>query len=104
MEVRPVADAHIADAGDGRWLIEGELGFQSVSGVLAKAGGVLASGEKIEMDLKGVTRADSAGLALLVEWLRETERVGKTISFVNVPVQLLSIARISGLDDILSLS
>ncbi len=58
----------------------------------------------IEIDLKGVTRADSAGLALLVEWLRAAERAGKSISFVNVPVQLSSIARISGLDEILSLS
>jgi len=104
MEASPVADTRIADVGDGRWQIEGELGFKSVPGVLEKAGSLLTGGEKIEMDLKGVTRVDSAGLALLVEWLREAERAGKSISFVNVPVQLMSIARISGLDAILSLS
>jgi phospholipid transport system transporter-binding protein len=104
MEVRPVADASIANAGAGRWRIEGELGFKSVAGVLAKAKDLFAGDGNTEIDLKGVTRADSAGLALLVEWLREAERAGKSISFVNVPVQLLSIARISGLDEILSLS
>ena len=99
-----MAETRITEEGEGRWQIEGELGFKSVSGILARAGRLMSSGENIEMDLKGVTRADSAGLALLIEWLREAERAGKSIVFVNVPVQMLSIARISGLDAILSLS
>ena len=60
--------------------------------------------EQITVDLKGVTRADSAGLALLVEWLRESENAGNSIEFVNVPTQLLSIARVCGLEEILSLN
>ena len=55
------------------------------------------------VDLRDVTRADSAGLALLVEWLRESEHTGNEIVFTNVPDQLLSIARVCGLDEILSL-
>jgi phospholipid transport system transporter-binding protein len=60
--------------------------------------------EQVTVDLRGVTRSDSAGLALLVEWLRESEIGGNTIKFVNVPAQLLSIARVCGLEDILSLN
>jgi phospholipid transport system transporter-binding protein len=59
---------------------------------------------RLRVDLAGVTRADSAGLALLVEWLRESEIAGNSIEFVNVPAQLLSIARVCGLDDILALN
>ena len=58
----------------------------------------------IEVDLNGVTRADSAGLALLVELMRESGRNGRRISFCHVPAQLLSIARVCGLEEILSLS
>ena len=56
---------------------------------------------RISIDLAGVTRSDSAGLALLVEWLRESERLGKTITFLNMPAQMQSIARVCGLDGIL---
>ena len=49
-------------------------------------------------------RDKHTSLALLVEWLRESERAGQRIAFVNVPPQLLSIARVCGLDKILSLS
>jgi len=48
-----------------------------------------------------VTRSDSAGLALLIEWLRESERYGKSVTFLNMPAQMQSISRLCGLDGIL---
>ena len=99
-----MAEARFTDRGDGNWLLEGELSFATVPTVLHHAGVDMRGADSIRVDLKGVTRADSAGLALLVEWLRESERAGVPISFINVPVQLLSIARVCGLEDILSLS
>lgn len=99
-----MAEVRFTDLGGGHWLLEGELGFATVPSVLQHAGVAMRGQDAIRVDLKGVTRADSAGLALLVEWLRESERAGVPISFVNVPVQLLSIARVCGLDAILSLS
>ena len=89
-------------AGKGRWLLEGELDSSSVPAVLKSSAKGFTGSRKIQVDLKGVTRADSAGLALLVEWLRESERAGRVISFTNVPQQLLAIARLCGLDAILS--
>ena len=99
-----MAEARLIDKGDGNWLLEGELGFSSVPAVLEHAGTEMLGGGELKVDLKGVSRADSAGLALLVEWLRESERAGSKISFINVPVQLLSIARVCGLHEILSFS
>ena len=99
-----MADAQLVENGDGSWLLQGELGFASVPSVLQHAGVNMLGKQQITVDLKGVTRADSAGLALLVEWLRESELDGNSIKFVNVPAQLLSIARVCGLEDILSLS
>jgi phospholipid transport system transporter-binding protein len=99
-----MAEARLTVNGAGRWLLEGELGFASVPAILAHPGADITATEEVEVDLKGVTRADSAGLALLVAWLRESESLGQKIAFLNVPPQLLSIARVSGLDEILSLS
>jgi phospholipid transport system transporter-binding protein len=98
-----VADAQLVENVDGSWLLQGELGYLSVPAVLQHAGVDMLGKEKVTVDLKGVTRADSAGLALLVEWLRESENAGNSIEFVNVPAQLLSIARVCGLEEILSL-
>lgn len=98
-----MADAQLVENGDGSWLLQGELGSLSVPSVLRHAGVNMLGKEQITVDLKGVTRADSAGLALLVEWLRESESAGNRIEFVNVPAQLLSIARVCGLEEILSL-
>jgi phospholipid transport system transporter-binding protein len=96
-------EALLNDDGNGRWLLQGDLGFDSVSSVLAHAGANMLGTARLQVDLAGVTRADSAGLALLVEWLRESEKAGNAIEFINVPAQLLSIARVCGLDEILSL-
>jgi len=99
-----MARAQLVEDDDGNWLLQGELGFASVPSVLQHAGMNMLGKEQVTVDLRGVTRSDSAGLALLVEWLRESEIAGNTIKFVNVPAQLLSIARVCGLEDILSLN
>lgn len=98
-----MAEARLIANGPGRWLLEGELGFTTVPALLSHSGMDISGTPDLEVDLRGVTRADSAGLALLVEWLRESEQAGQRIAFVNVPSQLLSIARVCGLDEILSL-
>lgn len=96
--------AALVDSGAGSWLLQGELDFESVPTLLRHAGARMLGKDRLEVDLKAVTRADSAGLALLVEWLRESETAGNEIVFINVPPQLLSIARVCGLDEILSLA
>ena len=96
--------AALVDNGAGSWLLQGELDFESVPALLRHAGARMLGNDRLEVDLKAVTRADSAGLALLVEWLRESETAGNEIVFINVPPQLLSIARVCGLDEILSLA
>ncbi len=99
-----MADARFVDNGNGSWLLEGELGVDSVPALLVRAAPALNGSGDIEVDLKGVTRADSAGLALLVELMRGSSRNDRRIAFNHVPAQLLSIARVCGLEEILSLS
>ncbi len=92
---------HLEDCGDGNWKLAGELGFATVSGLLKNTPRCFMAGGNVQLDLSGITRADSAGLALLVEWLRESVNRGCSIDFLNMPEQLLSIARVCGLADIL---
>jgi phospholipid transport system transporter-binding protein len=89
--------------GAGRLRLSGELSFASVP-ELAAAGLPLESGAgSVQVDLGAVVRADSAGLALLVGWMREAWERGVEIRFLNMPAQMLAIARVSGLDGVLPL-
>lgn len=97
-----MVDALLEMGDEGRWILSGELGFGTVSQLLKDSRAGFSDGHHFEVDLSGVKRADSAGLALLIEWLRSAERAGSSVSFVNMPAQMQSIARICGLDDILT--
>jgi phospholipid transport system transporter-binding protein len=97
-----MAEVRLEDNGGGNWKLTGELGFATVAGLLKNTNSVISGDTDTRVDLSGVTRADSAGLALLVEWLRVAERNGGSITFLNMPAQMHSIARVCGLEAILS--
>jgi phospholipid transport system transporter-binding protein len=79
----------------------GELGFATAAQAL-RAGieRIGRSGEQV-VDLAGVTEGDSAGVAVLVEWISAAAAVGVGLRYENVPPQMLAIARISDLEDLL---
>ena len=95
-----MTDARITVQGD-RWMLSGEIDFDTVPSLLAHPGANMVRDRHVQVDLAEVTRVDSAGLAMMVEWLREAQDKGLGISFNNVPEQLQSMARICGLEDIL---
>jgi phospholipid transport system transporter-binding protein len=61
----------------------------------------MAPGKAWSIDLSGVTAGDSAGLAVLVEWLSAARARGATLRYEAVPAQILAIARISDLEALL---
>lgn len=56
---------------------------------------------EITVDLSGVDGADSAAVALLIEWLRRTRARGRRLYLRNIPEQIGKIADISGVSDLL---
>ncbi len=86
-----------------RLAVHGELTFATVP-ALARAPAPFPEGQAVwEVDLSGVARADSAGLVLLVTWLREARRGGSELRILHVPDQLRAIARVSGVSRLLAL-
>lgn len=84
----------------GRYELNGRLTFDTVPQFFGHTPAMLGSGSGlVSIDLRGVTLADSAGIALLVEWLRLARAAGRPITFVNIPEQVLRIIRISGLQN-----
>lgn len=99
---RPAArDAHVEAAGDGRVTVTGPLTFDTAAalGRDGLPGG--ARGGDLHVDLGAVTRADSAGLALLVAWLRDARARGGTIVLESVPDRLAVLVRTNGLAGLL---
>lgn len=87
--------------GPGRFRIEGELGFRTAADALAQSRALFRDHAVIELDLSGVTRGDSAGLALLLEWVTWARKNARELTFDHLPEQLLAIAQISEVDDLL---
>jgi len=96
-------NAELEKTSAGHYLLKGQLSFVSVPLLWSQNRNDLFDdgSNSIEIDLSGLVRSDSSGLALLVEWYRSAEQHNKTISFVNLPPQMLAIAKVSGLDKIL---
>lgn len=83
------------------YVLRGELSFSTVTDLSRRSAELLWRAEQVTLDLAGVTRTDSAGLALLVEWLRLAHRKGKVIQFRNIPPQMMAVAQVVGLDRLL---
>jgi phospholipid transport system transporter-binding protein len=81
------------------WRIEGELSFQTANDVLTEFLQKQQAQTPKVIDLKAITRTDSAGLALLIELIRQVP--DNTLQFHNIPTQMLSIAKISGVEELL---
>ncbi len=82
-------------------LVKGALTFGSVGPLLAVGRDAIASGRAGSIDLAGVDRADSAGLALLIEWLSIARQAGREIRYRNLPAQIRQLARLSEVEELL---
>lgn len=81
----------------------GELAFATVTQVLERGRDVIAgvTGARAVLDLSRVTRTDSAGLALVVDWMRAARARGLELELRSVPPQLAEIARVSDLEELI---
>lgn len=91
----------IQKTADGLIRIRGELSYVNVSDVHQRAVNFFKNQNTVKIDLGGVTHSDSAGIALLVEWLSDARHRNQGIHFINLPKQMLKMVRVSNLDQVL---
>jgi len=104
--------AHAADAGAFRLAAEapgtlsarGPLTFRTARRACEQGAAALANaaGARLEIDCRGITASDSAGLAVLLEWLSVTKRAGRSLRYAQLPQGLAALARISDVEDLLA--
>ncbi len=94
-------DYELKDLGGGRFALNGAMTFDTVASILRKGEKLFEPHTRLEMDLAGVTDTDSAGLALLLEWITWANHTVREIRFSNMPARIEAIAKTTEVDNLL---
>jgi phospholipid transport system transporter-binding protein len=82
-----------------RWQFEGTLTFDDATAVLERAAALPLPASGV-VSMAGLTHADSAALAVLLELKRRAAAEGHRLSFAAFPPMLESLARVYGIEDL----
>jgi phospholipid transport system transporter-binding protein len=92
----------IRDAGD-RIEVSGPLTLGKAREML-EAGNALISRPEVTFDLAQVQEVDSSGLTIVFGWVRAAKSQGKVVRISNPPQNLLSLAELYGVTELLPLA
>ncbi len=74
--------------------LQGALTFATAAQALAEGGRALAAGTQTRLDLGGLTRADSAGLACVLALAATADKAGRHLQVLHWPEGLRSLAAV----------
>jgi phospholipid transport system transporter-binding protein len=92
----------IAAVSPGRLEARGDLSYETAVQALKAGIALIQRDQTSTIDMSKVSEADSAGLAVLVEWLATARARNAVVRYEGIPAQILTVARISELDDLLT--
>ncbi|WP_058555783.1 lipid asymmetry maintenance protein MlaB [Thiohalocapsa sp. ML1] len=95
-------DARLTQTGPGCWRLDGDLTLAAVAALAAQMPTADAAGQ-VTLDLAGVGRASSAGVALLLQWQAMLRPAGKVLLLHNAPAALGRLAELANVDGLLGL-
>lgn len=86
----------------GGFVLQRDLTFATVNEILSESLPLFAGQTSISINLEQVGESDSAGLALLIEWVSWAKQNDCDIRFENIPQQLKTMAEISEVSGLIS--
>lgn len=90
---------------DGCASLAGALTFESAHALFRETDKLFRGPKPVTLiDLSKVTTADSAGLALLLEWQAMQCAASRNLAISNAPPGLISLARLCEADDVMNLT
>ena len=81
--------------------LSGALTFATAARAFAEGARALAAGAQTRLDLGGVTRADSAGLACVLGLAAAASRAGRRLGVVHWPEGLRALAAVCDVETLL---
>ena len=84
--------------------LTGALSFETLPAVLEQSAQYTARPDlpdRLTIDFAAIDGVDSSAVALLLEWRREAQRLGKVLVFVNLPPNLLALANLYGVEELI---
>jgi phospholipid transport system transporter-binding protein len=100
------ATVEVVEVRPDRIQMKGSLVFATAKAARAAGLEILErsqSRESLTVDCSGVGASDSAGLAVLVDFLANATKRGRAVQFWNLPSGIVAVAKISDVDAILGI-
>ncbi len=94
-------DFELEDLGDGHFRLSGEMTFGTAEKILQSSEEPFEHHTQLEVDLSAVTASDSAGLALLLEWITWANHTVREIRFIDIPKRIRAIAEVTEVENLL---
>ena len=88
----------IACDAQGCYRLDGSLIFNTVAQLRKQSDFLHGQGSEVRIDLHSVDGIDSAGIALLLEWIERAKQLQKDIVWYNMPERMTRLIRINGLE------
>ena len=96
-----MSDFELKRIDDRRFELHGAMSFATADRILRQSQKLFGGYDDLQVDCSGVNDADSAGLALLLEWKSQAQRQNGTIHFSGLPQSIVAIARTTEVDHLL---
>lgn len=92
----------LEDHGDGHFALIGDMNFDTAEAILRASEELFEEHTQIEVDFAKVKDNDSAGLALLLEWVTWANHSVREIRFKNLPDRIMAIASTTEVERLLT--
>lgn len=81
--------------------VDGPLNMNTAASWLERGREGLQTGDLL-VDFSAVSEADSAALALLLDWMRTAQASGRVLRHTGMPLGMRSLAALYGVDELIS--
>ena len=77
---------------NGNWNISGDVVINNANNLLKQSQAFEINNTKV--DFTDVTDLDTSAVSLILEWKRRAEKENQSLSFVNLPANLISLVQL----------
>ena len=98
---RQMSKYELNELGDGRFTLSGRMSFDTAGDILRESEALFEHHTLLTVYLSGVAHTDSAGLALLLDWITWANHTVREIRFEGMPEKIDAIAKTTEVDSLL---